>query len=71
MYAFQINYNFSGILQSFGDHAAQGGGFIAIYDAAFAMHNHDVSEMTGFQTQFQLRLLGSKWRGMNCLPIDV
>jgi len=60
LYAFKIQYDFSGMLQSFRHHARERSGLVAIHDAAFAVHEDDVSEVASFQTEFQLRLLAPK-----------
>jgi len=56
-HAAQIEDEVPGVLQNLAHEPRQGGGFVAIDDAALAVDDDDIAAATSFQTELQLRLL--------------
>ena len=56
-YPTQIEHQFARVLQDFAHDPRQRGRFIAIHDAALAVHDDHIALIARFQTEFQLQLL--------------
>jgi len=73
----EIEHHLAAVFKHLADHTGKSSGLVAIDEAALAMNDHHIAAISGFQTEFQLRLLRLCSEGSHtvrlqpCFPIRV
>jgi hypothetical protein len=58
------------LVEDFIDQMRKACGLFAIDNAALAVNDHDIAAISGFETQFQGRLLGLRSEGSPLMPLQ-